>query len=223
MEDKKDKVDTTTNSPASENKGNDSTTKVEGDKKPDTEVDKVDYKAELEKVKVQLAQAEFTIQKEKDKSKSNTKKDEDKEIVEVDDDDKVDVEAKAASIAKSEIEKFKLEQTVDVLEDEISKLATSPEHAELIRLTYQNRINKSGFNRKAIIEDLSAAAILVEKPRFERQIKEMAKTVISKQTTNSSGSVSSAKTDAPEETIELSDADRKIMNKFGLTEKDLTK
>jgi hypothetical protein len=221
MEEKKDVVDTTTDSPASENKGNDSATKVEGDKKPDADVDKIDYKAELEKVKTQLKQAEYTIQKEKEKSKSDTKKDEDK--VDVIDIDEEDVGAKASAIAKTEIEKFKMEQTLDVLEDEISKLATSPEHAELIKLTYQNRINKSGFNRKAIVDDLMAAALLVDRPKFERQLKEMAKTVISSKTTNTSGSTSSAKVDEGTQDVELSAADRKVMQKFGLTEKDLIK
>lgn len=219
MEEKDKVVDTTTNSPASESKGND-TTVANGDKKP--EDDKIDYKAELEKAQAQLKKAEFTIEKvKKEKSESNTKKDEDKE--ESNDVDEIDIEEKASSIAKSEIEKFKLEQTEDILADTIAKIATSPEHAELIRLTYQNRINKSGFNRSAILEDVSAAALLVEKPRFERQIKEMAQAVVSAKTTNTSGNVSSAKTETPDESIELSAADRKIMQKFGLSEKDLTK
>jgi hypothetical protein len=206
----KKEVDKTTDSPAQEEKGNE----VKKEEEIKVESDKVDYKAELEKAKDKISKAEFTIEKLKKESKSNNTKD--------DDADEQEIEDKATRIAEATSQKVRQEMVQDVIAEEISNRAESPEHAELLKLYYDKRIVKSGFSREAIKEDLDIAAMLVNKPKLEATMKELKQKAISNGTKNTGGQVS-AKADRPEDTIQLSDADRRIMQRFGLKESDINK
>lgn len=207
-EDTTKKVDTTTDAPAQEDKGNEVV---------------VDYKVELEKAKkaledkeTELKKAQFTIEKTKKDLKSNTTKD-DEGVYE---DEDTEIEDKATKIAEVTTEKVRQEMVKDVIEEEISKRAESPEHAELLRLYYDKKIVKSGFSRSAITSDLDNAALLVNKPKLEATLKELKQKAISNGTKNTGGAVS-GQADKPDETLELSDADRRIMQRFGLKESDI--
>jgi septum formation inhibitor MinC len=206
-EDKNQEVEKTTDSPASENKGN------------EVVVEKVDYKAELEKTKEQLKKAEFTIEKIKKGSESNTKKDNDTDI---DRDIDAEIEERANKIAEATSNKVRQEMVQDTIDEEISKISESPEHAELIKLYYDKRIVKSGFSKQAVLDDINSAAILVNKPKAEAILKELKQKAVSNATKNGGGAIS-GHAENVEAKIELSAADRRIMERFGLKEEDINK
>jgi hypothetical protein len=193
-------VETTTDAPAQEDKGN--TSKEEA----------VDYKAELEKAKKDLAdkderikQAEFTIVKLKKTPEEDGQGENDPE-----------------EIARTVTDKVRQDMVIDTLEEEISKRAESPEHAELLKMYYDKRIQKSGFSRKAIADDLDAAALLVNKPKIDAALKEMKQKAISNGTKSNGGAVSGYAEEGKDE-VSYSAADRTIMQRFGIKEEDISK
>ena len=206
-EDKNPEVEITTDSPASENKGNEVVT------------DKVDYKAELEKTKEQLKKAEFAIEKAKKESKSNNTKDDDADI---DRDIDAEIEERANKIAEATSNKVRQEMVQDTIDEEISKIAESSEHAELIKLYYDKRIVKSGFSKQAVLEDINSAALLVNKPKADAILRELKQKALSNATKGGAGAVS-GHVETAEDKIELSSADRRIMERFGLKEEDINK
>lgn len=198
------KVDSTTNSQGSENKG--------------TEEVKVDYKVELETAKAKLTKAEFTIEKLKKDLKSNNTKDDEG----VESDTEEDIDERATKIAEVVSQKVRQEAVQDTISEEISKRAESPEHAELLKLYYDKRIVKTGFSKQSIAEDLDAAALLVNKPKIEAAMKELKQKAISNSTKGGSGQVT-GQAEKPSEELNLSDADRRVMQRFGLKEEDINK
>lgn len=119
----------------------------------------------------------------------------------------IDVESiqeKALETTKSEIEKFKLEQTKDTFEEILASMASTPEDQEAIRTAYNDSIVKSGFNKDSIKKDLEKAFILANQPKFETTIKELKQAHISKQT-QSAGGGSSQQIETKDENLSAED------------------
>ena len=121
----------------------------------DTKVDGeviVDYKAETVKLQDRLNKAEFTIVK--------LRQEEGKKVA-------IDVDA-VQEVVRQEVEKFKVDTTKDTFESELANLSTDPAERELIRLNYDKKIVKSGFNKDAIRSDLMDAKILANRPKYRK-------------------------------------------------------
>lgn len=178
-EDKNKKVEEgTTDSPAP---GDESKTDPNLNKDENPSEDKIDYKAELEKAKKELNQAQHTIIKLKEK-----KKDEEDEEDEKDDFDLKLNELKEAQ--KQEFEKLKTDLVKDTIDDVLSTLTENSDEKELIRFNYENRIVRSGTDRKSIQEDLVSAQLLANKSKLSKQINELKYTLNSEMGKNKNGS-----------------------------------
>lgn len=193
-------------------------------------VEQRDYKAELEAKQKELEQAQYTIIKLKtDKKEKNEGKENNEEDVSTKEngkDIKEDSEEEITKIVEERIESFKLEHTADVLDEELDNLTADPDKKELIKLTYNKRINKTGFNRLAIKADLMTALAIVDQPRLESTIKEMRQAAISRSTTTTSAPVAGQQIGDSSGMITesmLTPMDKKIMARHGLTLKDLNK
>lgn len=173
------------------------------EKKPDVKEDEVDYKAEAEKLKKQLGQAEHTIVK----LKTDKKKD-DEEVPPV----SIDPDAFKEEVlgeAKKEIEKFKADFAKDSVEEVLGSLTSNPDERELIRLNYENRIQRTGYDRQSILSDMKAAQILANGPKFEKRINEMKEKVLSDKAKNITGDTTSQ--DVSKKTTTLSDAEESFI------------
>lgn len=137
----------------------------------DTKVDDevvVDYKSETVKLQEQLKKAEFTIVKLRQDREGKSTIDADA------------VREVATQVATQEMEKFKADATKDLFEVELENLSTNPDERELIRLNYEKKIVKSGFNKDAIRSDLMDAKILANRPKYEKNLNELRQTIMSK-------------------------------------------
>jgi len=160
-----------------------------------------DYKAELDRVKKQLGQAEHTIitlKKKKDEG--------DESVTNIDSlmDELREENKKALQQAKNEM-------IGDTLQEELLRMSSDESERELIKLRYENSINKSGTSRAAILADLQDARILANKPRFDKLMSEASR---SANTTppSSSGGTSSVTTGS--DTIELSKEEENAVQKM---------
>lgn len=85
---------------------------------------------------------------------------------------KADAVAAAEAKAKSEIESVKAELVGDVLEEELSKVAKTPEEREAIRKEYEGGIVRTGVSRAKIAADLARAALLANSAKITAESEE---------------------------------------------------
>lgn len=193
--------------PVVENKGSEQTTTP-----PSVQDGNLDYKALLEKeraekeaLKTRLGQAEYKLieksreKKRKESSQESGEEDGEEEKLQIDEEA---ITARIREENKKELEKFKMEQVSDVIENELATI-TDPDERELVRLKYETGIVRTGYSRAQIQSDLRNARLLANGPRFEKTLSEMKQTVIAKQT---AGSATGASEDIPNE-AKLSDTD----------------
>ncbi len=141
------------------------------------EESEIDYKAELEKEQKRLSQAEFTIQRLKAKKPIVAPEVVEEPIVEpVDTDLEERVAQRAEEIVNTRLQQF----SADVFEDELNAITTDVNERELIKLKYQNVINRTGFTRQAIRFDLTQAQLLANAPKYQKQTREMVETLRAK-------------------------------------------
>lgn len=178
----------------------------------DVEDTGIDYKAELEKVKAQyekrLGQAEHTIIALKKSKKDDSEDD-------GDDDSDNDIDEKINAIKeeqKNELEKFRIGLIKDNVEDVISSLTSNPDEKELIRFNYENKIVRSGFDRKSIQEDLISAQLLANRSKFEKTIGELKYTLDAEKAKNKGGSATGQDKDTT--AVKLTDQEEAWVKQF---------
>lgn len=175
----------------------------------------VDYTAEIEKLQKKLSQAEFKLTQKNIEEKKKKEVDP-YEALEIDED----------IIDQKVNEKFgELEKKIFTkdISEEISSISSNPEEQKLIRLIYETKINKSGYDRESIHEDIKLAHLIANKSRLEKIASEMKAKTISdngKGVTGGSGG-QAIKSDTDSGMVALTDEDKRFMQKFGLTEKDI--
>lgn len=172
-------------------------------------VDTRDYKKELADKEKELGQAQHVIVGLK---KSGKEKE--------DDDDLVDDPVITTEVIDEKLEKFKVEQSAEIFNDELAKLTDNPDKLALIKFTYDNKIMKGGFTRASIQADLASAQAIVERPQQDTIIGELKKAGISDKTKIKVGQ--GAGQDLPitqGATTEqmLTPMDKKIMARSGIT------
>ena len=140
---------------------------------PPVEPEPIDYKALYEKEKAELEQAKFTL----------TKKN-------IDDKNKQPELPDVTEIVRQEVQKGLSSLQGDILDDELLAITNNPDERDLIRLKYESAINKTGFTRAAIRNDLLNAKLLANAPKYQTMSKEMAETIRSKKGITPGGSSS---------------------------------
>lgn len=176
--------------------------------------DTVDYKKLAEDLEKELEQARFKL---KEKNIEEKKKKEVQKDFEEEDKDEQSVDAN--QIEENILKKL----SGDVFAQELSTLTQDADEQKLIELYYENKIVKSGYDRLSIKKDLEMARFLANKPRIEKMQNEIKKKSISDAgKTSGGGSGSQAiESDADGSSLALSDDDKRLMQKFGITEKDI--
>lgn len=180
------------------------------------EDESIDYQAEYEKVSKKLGKAEYKLDSQRKKLKEAKKEATESTSVDVD-----QIREEILAESKQEIEKFKQDMSKDTYENVLYSMTNDDDERKLINFYYENRINKTGFSRQDITQDLEDARVLANKKRFEKTMGEMKKSMISKNTKTSQSSPASDGEDSEGVEITLSAEEKKLAAAYGLTPEEL--
>ncbi|MBD3207730.1 hypothetical protein GF319_15480 [Candidatus Bathyarchaeota archaeon] len=222
---KEDETSTQETSPDSqeENKKNEGDSNIKGDdvKKPEESSKKaeekepkkepqIDYAAELEK-------AQKTIEKANKKivHLEKGKKDEDEDEDYLEDDDK-----RIQKIVDKSVDRYILSQREEDIDRIATSMANSDAERELILFHYNNSINKTGFRRIDIGQDMQKAKALANIRTVESENRELKESLSSKNSTSNTGVGSNhSAPQEPEEEPQLSEEDKKFLRSRGIDPK----
>jgi len=189
-------VDETTDETAEAQQENESTSQVSEDSKTQ---DADYYKKESELLQAKLDKAESKIVKMKTSSKQSN------ETQEEASEEKEDIsEIVSSAIAK--------ELTKSSMEEAISKVSTSNEHASLINYHLENSIIRTGD----VQTDLRRAMLITDEKKNQDKIEILEDAVKSKKVTQSAPANSSTK-NTKEETTQYNDAETSFFKKMGVS------
>ncbi len=165
-----------------------------------------ELKAENEKLSKNLSQAEYNIEKAKKEKK---------EAQENNDPD-------AVRRLEEEIKNLRSDLVTRDLQTHLSSIE-DPNKRELVKHHYENTIRQTGTDSASIQADLRKAESLVEAERLKRDNAELEASVTSKNTVSGSGSTAGKKIkgDVDNRNISLSDADKALLQRRGLSAKDV--
>ena len=203
------------NSPApeSEKKSEDSKLGEDESKIPESSAPTIDFKAMLEEEKAKLQRAEEKIVKLKKLGKKDvpsTNEDEDEEVP----------EEKVSRLVADQIEKVKDEVRREIVESEvddlISELSSNSDERQLIRHIYENRLQKSGYSRSQIREDLENAKVLANKTAILKSNKELSEALKSKVTTTTAPNFVSGTRATEKSGPTYSAKERALLEKYGV-------
>jgi hypothetical protein len=185
--------------------------------------EKIDWKKQAEDLEKELNQAKFTL-KEKNMAEKKAKKSEEFSDEYLSDDEEEVSKETVAQLVEKEVEKAQLSMRVDVINEELDKLASDPDERRVIQLFYENKIVKSGFDRGSIKKDLEFAHVLANRPRLEKVASEIQKKKESESAMSSNGGSGGHKIASDSSTgAELSDADKRLMAKYGIKPQDINR
>lgn len=164
-----------------------SKTHEEEDQDDSLEESEVDYKAELEREragrereKILREKAEKKIVKLKKTQKRN--------------DEYSDEESDSSdNLVEKVAERIRQENSKELIDELLEEISSNSNERDLIEFIYENKIVKSGFTRKSIVEDLTAAKILANRKKIERENKELNHALKIKSTLNTSPQFSGKK------------------------------
>jgi hypothetical protein len=169
----------TTAEPTPAQETNEATPEVEAEAKTE-EVAEPDYKALLEAERKRVKQAEYTLKKlNMERKNADVEQLDEGAIEEI-------INQKVEEKLNARLSDF----STDIFEDELMKSSTDADERELIRLKYDNVINKSGFTRQAIRDDVANAKLLANAPKYLKASKELAETLKAKAAITNLGSSS---------------------------------
>lgn len=140
----------------------------------------VDYKAELEREKNLREKAEKKIVKLKKAQKRN-------------DEDSGEESDSPDNLVEKVAERIRQENSKELIDEILEEISSNSNERDLIEFIYENKIVKSGFTRKSIAEDLTAAKILANRKKIERENKELNHALKIKSTLNTSPQFSGKK------------------------------
>lgn len=180
--------------------GNDTTEEAPAESET---VEEIDYKAELDAAKRQIKQAEHTIVQLKKDSKE-----------EPEDPWGVDEEPDTEKLVDSKVNERMQVFVEDAVDEAIDGLSENPDERKLIEFIYNNKLVKTGYSRKAIKADMEQAYLLANSKRFMTESTELKRTIATKKTITNAGSGSNQ--DRPESTPKFNEADKRLMDAFGV-------
>lgn len=188
----------------------------EENKQDDTqspESQELDYKSMLEEEKAKREKLEQDLEHSRFANEKKKKQLEDLKNEEPQPLDSDDIVNKLDARAKEREEKRDMESRKDFIDETINKLSDDPNKQKLIKLKYENSIKKTGFSKSAILDDLSSAIILVDKPKILQENKELKNTLTQRSSATSSGmGTNQAKPNTND--YKATDEDRRIAEKY---------
>lgn len=164
----------------------------------------VDYKSEYERLQGELAKKNEHIAKQDKKIIKLKQKDDGEE--EKDIEDKQDV----GDLVQKEVQKQMSNFVEDTIEEEIAKVSSNEDEKKLIKWYFENRIVKSGWSKKEIVDYISDAKVLANRGSLLAKSKLISKKAKSDET---SGSPAFAGT-PPNKEPKVTEYDRKMAEKF---------
>lgn len=184
----------------------------------------VDYKAELERVQNELKEkterlkkAEFTLYKKNKAERTERQHEDDSDDT---NESAEDVDERIAKILAQAKQEHLMTLAQDNLESELSNYSDDPDRQALIKYHYENTINRRGYARTDIKKDLEIAAFLADKPKFEARMSEVNKAIEAEKSKKKGGVAAGVKTEDATQ-LNLSEADKALLRRHGLTEKDV--
>lgn len=213
------KVEETTNPDAPQDETNTGDSMLGADESKTTDEPKVDYAAMLEAERAKRQEAEDARKKAEEKivkMKRDKKQDADEPTEPKKED--VDIEALLESRLSKLREELQTENKQGKIESIIQRVSTDPNEQELLRMTYNEKIQKSGFSDEAIMDDVLMAKMWVNRSSILKENHELAEALRAKSTL-SGGATTGSKPMAQEKEPELSDKDRKLLERFGAMER----
>lgn len=181
------------------------TSKAEKQEDKKSEDAGVDYKAEFEKLQKQKEQAEYTImqlKKKKKEEKQDDTEDEKPDIIETINEKMSEIEARLMA---------------DKRDAAIAASAKSEDEAKVINWYLDNRIKPSGN----LSEDIALAKTLANRNLVEKNFKALEETVREKGSFGGAGG-SGSQPGKEKPDVSLSDADRRLMKSFGVSEDEIS-
>lgn len=181
--------------------------------------DAVDYKAayEAEVLKSQkkdkeLNQARFKLaQENKAKKESQAALNKDNSNEESENDAALDTE----SIVEEAVNRVRKEMSASIVESSLDTLTSNEDEKKLIKLFYENKIVKSGYDKESVAEDLAYAQLLANKQKIEKltsEFKAKSKSDSAKET----GGTSSGQTIESDSTGKnYTAAEKALLQKYG--------
>ena len=211
----KPKVEETTDqpAPAEEKKPEESKLEEDESKTPKDSAEEVDYKALLEKEQAKLTRAEDKIVKLKKQSKTEEPEPREEEDVE-------DAKDRLEELVKQQVSQIKDQVRGEIVESEVddllAEISSNVDERELIKHIYTNRLQRSGFARSSIREDLVNAKLLANKDVLLKSNKELSAALKSKATTQSTANFGSGVRKTEEPKPNLSAEESAFLAKYGV-------
>jgi len=163
----------------------------------------IDYKSKLEEAQARLKRAEDKIVKLKKQpsSEEDTKEEPDEDRV--------------AQLVKQQVDSLRDQVRGEIVESEVEDLLTeisgNADERALIKHIYEHNLQKAGFTRAAIRENLLNAKVLANRDALIKSNKELSEALVSKATTATTRSVSSSSRPSVSDEPKMSEKDRKIL------------
>lgn len=171
------------------------------------EQDEIDYKSEYERLQGELAQKNERIAKQDKKIiKLKRKEDDDEDQDDDQEDSSQDLDQVVAKKVQEQMSSF-VEDTID---EELDKVSSNSDEKKLIKWYFDNRIVKSGWAKKDIIQYLGEAKALANSKKLITTSKMLAKKVKSDET---KGTPNFAGTPA-KQSPKITEYDKKMAEKF---------
>lgn len=139
----------------------------------------IDYAAELSIAQSKLEKAGNTIEKIKKQNKElkNDDDDDDDEYI----DYEVEIEKRVASKVKETMTSVRTDLAADTIEATLEDLSANVDERALIKHHYDNSLQKTGFSRQAIMQDLLNAKLLANQKSLSRERAELSAALIAKE------------------------------------------
>jgi hypothetical protein len=139
----------------------------------------VDYVAELGIAKSKLEKAGNTIEKIKKENKE-LKNDDD------DDDEYIDYQEEINKQVAKKMDSVRADLSEDTIESTLEDLTVNVDERALIKHHYDNSLQKTGFSRQAIMQDLLNAKLLANRKTLSKENSELKAALSAKESTGNS-------------------------------------
>lgn len=200
------------NAPVDNQNSNDSKLGEDESKKPESS-NALDYAALYEAELAKRKRAEDKVVKLKKQSKSDV------EIEDQDDEEDVS-EDRVEKLVLQQVTRMKDQLRSEVIESEVDDLiqdiSSDVNEQKLIKHIYENGLQKSGFSRALIREDLANAKVLANRDLLIKSNKELSEALRSKATLSTARPSSSATRQVDKPEPQYSEADKKLLARISV-------
>jgi len=175
----------------------------------------IDYEAELAKIKEERENYKQGMLNAKAKLKE--KEDEPGEEESIPPSINVDeITQQVTEQVRQQIDSHLVADRQDFLQDTLNSLSDNVKERELIQYHYENTINKSGYSKSAIANDMANAKILANKSKLISENEELRQALIAKNSLSNAGVGSTYRTVEEKSEVPLTEDDKAFLKKRGL-------